>query len=180
MNDGVWYTDAHHRHANTETIVGQATLATGAHPSEHGMIGNAWFNRVEKRLGYNIEDSDYPMLAVPGFAGEVDQVDPTQAAAATAGRSPVNLLATTFGDELRNANDGRSKIFSISEKDRSSVAMGGHAGKAFWMSTATGAFETSPFYYNAYPDWALDWNAAHRADAMFGDVWARSARALHT
>jgi hypothetical protein len=124
MNDGVWYADAHHRHADTETIVGHATLATGAHPSEHGMIGNAWFNRVEKRLGCNIEDSDYPMLAVPGFAGEVDQVDPTQAAAATAGRSPVNLLATTFGVELRKANDGQSKIFSISGKDRSSVAMG--------------------------------------------------------
>ena len=42
------------------------TLATGAHPSEHGMIGNAWFNRVEGRLGYNIEDPDHPMLPVPG------------------------------------------------------------------------------------------------------------------
>ena len=44
--NGVWYTNAHHRHANTETIVGHTTLATGAHPSEHGMIGNAWFDRA--------------------------------------------------------------------------------------------------------------------------------------
>ena len=28
---GVWYTDAHHMHANTETIVGHTTLSTGAH-----------------------------------------------------------------------------------------------------------------------------------------------------
>ena len=40
MNNGVWYADAHHAHANTETIVGHTTLATGADPAVHGMIGN--------------------------------------------------------------------------------------------------------------------------------------------
>ncbi|MDH3334994.1 MAG: alkaline phosphatase family protein, partial [Gammaproteobacteria bacterium] len=29
---GIVYRNAHHAHANTETIVGHATLATGAHP----------------------------------------------------------------------------------------------------------------------------------------------------
>ncbi|CUH42625.1 alkaline phosphatase family protein [Ruegeria atlantica] len=171
MEGGVWYMDAHHRHANTETIVGHATLATGADPSEHGMIGNAWFNRAEERLGYNIEDPDYPMLPVPGFGGDVDQVDPTQAAAATSGRSPVNLMATTFGDELSKSNGGRSKVFSVSGKDRSAVAMAGHAGKAFWVSAATGAFETSTFYYDAYPDWVLDWNSERPADAKIESEW---------
>lgn len=37
---GTVYLDAHHRHANTETIVGHTTLTTGADPSAHGMIGN--------------------------------------------------------------------------------------------------------------------------------------------
>lgn len=41
---GIVYENAHHRHANTETVVGHATLATGADPSEHGMIGNLWFD----------------------------------------------------------------------------------------------------------------------------------------
>src|SRR5210317_166343 len=41
-DQGVVYNNAHHAHANTETIVGHVTLATGAHPSEHGMIGNIW------------------------------------------------------------------------------------------------------------------------------------------
>ena len=171
MDNGVWYTDAHHPHANTETIVGHATLATGAYPSEHGMIGNAWYNRDEERLGYNIEDEDYPMLPVAGADGEVDQVDPTQAAAGTAGRSPVNLLATTFGDELTKSNAGKSRVFSVSGKDRSAVAMAGHSGKAFWFSAATGAFETSSYYYDAYPDWANSWNAARPADALSGGIW---------
>lgn len=40
MNQGVWYADAHHAHANTETIVGHTTLATGADPATHGMISS--------------------------------------------------------------------------------------------------------------------------------------------
>ncbi len=45
LQKGAVYTNAHYQHANTETIVGHATLATGAFPSEHGMIGNVWFDR---------------------------------------------------------------------------------------------------------------------------------------
>lgn len=41
MEGGVWYTNVHHAQANTETIVGHTTLATCAHPSEHGMIVNS-------------------------------------------------------------------------------------------------------------------------------------------
>ena len=37
---GTVYTDAHHTHANTETVVGHTTLATGATPAVHGMIAN--------------------------------------------------------------------------------------------------------------------------------------------
>lgn len=171
IESGVWYTDAHHRHANTETIVGHATLATGAHPSVHGMIGNAWFNRSDGRLGYNIEDPDFALLPVPGFEGEVNQVDPSQAAAESNGRSPVNILVTTFGDELWKSNNGRSKIIGVSGKDRSAVAMAGHVGDAYWMSSSTGAFETSTYYHDAYPQWVIDWNNQHQADAMIGAHW---------
>ncbi len=43
MGDGVNFANAHYQHANTETIVGHVSLATGAVPAEHGMIGNAVF-----------------------------------------------------------------------------------------------------------------------------------------
>ena len=45
LEQGTAYMDAHHAHANTETIVGHTTLATGTFPSQHGMIGNVWFDR---------------------------------------------------------------------------------------------------------------------------------------
>jgi hypothetical protein len=60
LEQGVVYANAQHAHANTETIVGHATLATGAHPSAHGLIGNVWFDRASGRLTYNIEDPPIP------------------------------------------------------------------------------------------------------------------------
>ena len=45
MKNGAVYTNAHYQHANTETIVGHATLATGTYPSQHGMVGNVIYDR---------------------------------------------------------------------------------------------------------------------------------------
>ena len=64
LEGGTVYEDAHHRHANTETVVGHATLATGADPSAHGMIGNVWMDRSAGVLTYNIEDPDYHLLSM--------------------------------------------------------------------------------------------------------------------
>ena len=60
--NGVVFRNAHHAHANTETIVGHTTLATGAHPSGHGMVGNIWFDRETGSTTYNVEDPDYRLL----------------------------------------------------------------------------------------------------------------------
>ena len=62
MKQGVVFKNAHHQHANTETIVGHTSLATGALPSVHGMIGNVWFDNKLGRLVYNIEDGQYPFI----------------------------------------------------------------------------------------------------------------------
>ena len=58
MNHGTFYIDAHHRHANTETVVGHTTLATGTDPAIHGMVANNWLNRTTGLLNYNVQDSD--------------------------------------------------------------------------------------------------------------------------
>jgi predicted AlkP superfamily pyrophosphatase or phosphodiesterase len=44
LDNGAVFANSHYQHANTETIVGHATLATGAHPSVHGMTGNVWYD----------------------------------------------------------------------------------------------------------------------------------------
>ncbi len=158
LQQGVVYLDAHHAHANTETIVGHATLATGAHPAAHGMIGNVWFDRDQGRLVYNIEDKDFAILSADAGVDQDTEIDPTQKAAGTDGRSPRAIMTSTFSDELAIVYRERAKIFAVSVKDRGAVSMAGHAGKAFWFSKKSGEFVTSSYYYDAYPDWVADWN----------------------
>ncbi len=156
--NGIVYENAHHRHANTETVVGHTTLATGADPADHGMIGNIWYDKELGRVVYNIEDDRYSLV---GEGGDVDkdiEMDPTQKVAGTDGRSPAAILTTTFSDELALSTNGKAKIFAVSVKDRGAVPMAGHSGKAFWFSKTKGEFVTSTYYYDEYPEWVNEWN----------------------
>jgi len=171
LDSGVVYGDAHHAHSNTETIVGHTTLATGAHPAAHGLVGNVWFDRVQDRMVYNIEDARYPLLTAGADVDQKTEIDPTQRAARSEGRSPASILVSTFGDELAVHTAGRAKIFAVSVKDRGAVAMAGHAGKAFWFSKAKGEFVTSRFYYAAYPEWVAAFNATRPAQRYADTSW---------
>ena len=172
MEHGIWFADAHHAHANTETIVGHTTLATGADPSVHGMIGNVWLDRQTGALTYNIEDPRYHMLTAGAGVNKATEIDPTQKVASTDGRSPTAILVSTFSDELAIHTAGRAKIFGISVKDRGAVSMAGHAGKAFWFSKATGEFVTSSYYYDRYPAWVTAWNNQKLASTYSDKSWA--------
>jgi predicted AlkP superfamily pyrophosphatase or phosphodiesterase len=168
---GTVYADAHHSHANTETIVGHATLATGAYPAAHGMIGNTWLDRETGEVTYGIEDSRYRLLTAGADVDQQAEIDPTQRAARSEGRSPAAIMVSTFSDELASHTAGRAKVFAVSVKDRGAVSMAGHAGKAFWFSKALGEFVTSSYYYDRYPAWVERWNEQRLPFAHAGQSW---------
>jgi len=165
---GIWYTNAHYGHSNTETVVGHTTLATGADPAVHGMISNVWFDREIKKLVYNIEDSRYHILSENADIDEDTEIDASQKLASTDGRSPANIMVTTFSDELALFTHKKAKIFGVSVKDRGAVTLAGHAGKAFWFSKKSGEFITSSYYYDKYPSWVKEWNSAKIPAKNFG------------
>jgi len=169
--EGIWYTNARYEHANTETIVGHTSLATGTVPAAHGMVGNVWFDRKQGRLVYNIEDPAYHLLVAGADVDASSEIDPTQRAAKVEGRSPNNILTSTFSDELAVHFAGQAKIFAVSVKDRGAVPMAGHAGKAFWFSKAKGDFVTSSFYYDKNPAWVDEWNSQKPAHEFSGQAW---------
>jgi predicted AlkP superfamily pyrophosphatase or phosphodiesterase len=171
MEQGIYYNSARYEHANTETIVGHASLATGSVPAAHGMVGNVWFDREQGRMLYNIEDADYRLLTAGAGVDQATEIDPTQRAAKADGRSPAAILSSTFSDELAVHTNGQAKIFGVSVKDRGAVSLAGHAGKAFWFSKASGEFVTSSYYYDRYPEWVLAWNATDFAAAYAGKAW---------
>jgi predicted AlkP superfamily pyrophosphatase or phosphodiesterase len=169
--NGVVYRNAHHAHANTETIVGHATLATGAHPSGHGMVGNLWFDRETGYMTYNVEDPNYRLLTEGADVDAAAEIDPTQRAARSEGRSPAAILVSTFSDELRSNTGGRSKVIGVSVKDRGAISMAGHTGTAYWFSKAGGEFVTSTYYLDQYPDWVTKFNAKQPAQQFANKSW---------
>ena len=168
---GIVYENAQHGHANTETVVGHATLATGAYPADHGMVGNIWYDKELKRLVYNIEDSRYTLTGKGGDVDKSTEVDGTQKVALSDGRSPSNMLVTSFSDELNMSTWGKSKVFGVSVKDRGAVTLAGHAGKAFWFSKSSGKFISSTYYYDEYPKWVEAWNNQKHATKYAGTSW---------
>jgi predicted AlkP superfamily pyrophosphatase or phosphodiesterase len=172
LDSGAVFTDAHHEHANTETIVGHVTLATGAHPSDHGMVGNVWFDREAGELAYNIEDPESPILPTRVETVQGEQLDPAQKLSRTQGRSPRAILAATLGDTLAAFTAGRARVFAVGGKDRSAVSMAGQVGQAYWYSTDTADFVTSRYYGESYPDWVVEWNAGRPAASQAGGTWS--------
>jgi predicted AlkP superfamily pyrophosphatase or phosphodiesterase len=169
--NGIVYRNAHHAHANTETIVGHTTLATGAHPSAHGMVGNLWFDRETGYVTYNVEDPSYKLLTEGAGVDADDEIDPTQRAARSDGRSPAAILVTTFADELRSYTGGNAKAIGVSVKDRGAISMAGHSGTAYWFSKAGSEFVTSTYYLNEYPEWVNAFNAQKPARQFANTSW---------
>jgi arylsulfatase A-like enzyme len=171
LEKGVWYTNAQYRHANTETIVGHTSLATGTVPAMHGMIGNVWLDRDEGALHYNVEDGRYALLSEDAGVDRSSELDPTQRLAKTEGRSPAAIATSTFSDELASRYGDRAKVFAVSVKDRGAIPLAGSGGKAFWFSKAAGEFVTSTYYYDRYPEWVTDWNRQGKPKQYAAKSW---------
>jgi len=153
MEQGTHYRNAHFQHADTETPVGHAALFTGTWPAHNGIVAGNWYDMDKGRVIYNCEDDRYPMIGQELVQGK--------------GRAPTNLLSSTIGDELVIATNSRSRMFSVSIKDRGAILPGGHTGKAFWYSKSDGSFVSSTYYSDQYPDWVKQWNAKKSADRYF-------------
>jgi predicted AlkP superfamily pyrophosphatase or phosphodiesterase len=153
LEHGAWYAAASHPHSHTETVVGHTTLATGAYPSRHGMIGNTWFDRATGMKQYCVEDDRYKLVGTD---------EP--------GASPTRILTTTFSDELAVNTASRSRIFAVSLKDRGAIPLAGHTGKAFWFSVENN-FVSSTYYFQSYPLWVTRFNGEHHADRWAGQTY---------
>jgi hypothetical protein len=133
------------------------------------MIGNIWFDQALGRTVYNIEDPRYTLVSAGADVDADTEIDPTQRAASSEGRSPSAIMVSTLSDELAVGTAGQAKIFGVSVKDRGAVSMAGHAGKAFWFSKQAGEFVSSTYYYDTYPDWVVEWNE-RGLPASYGDT----------
>jgi hypothetical protein len=167
--DGVWYSTVEIPYACTSTGPGHASLVTGAPPAVTGIIENEWWDRKAAARMYCCQPTR-PFELVP----------PPPAEAGKAGRgsdlgfSPERLLAETVGDKLKAVTGEKSRVFSLSIKDRTAVLMGGkHPDGAYCFDTRDGFFHTGAYYREQLHPWVSDFNSTRPADKWFSESWDR-------
>lgn len=159
MREGAFWTEANFDHVPTFTAPAHALFMTGASPSQTGIVANEWYERETGRKVKSItDDSTNKLGGKPGDKGY----------------SPRRLLCSTVGDELRLADNDRSKVIGVSAKDRSAILPAGRrANAAYWFSTDNGNIVSSTYYFDRLPDWVARFNDRHLANALFGARWDR-------
>lgn len=141
----------------TLTACGHSSVYTGSVPAINGIIGNNWFDPQLGRDVYCVEDKSVKTVGSSSNEGLM---------------SPKNLLVTTVTDELRMATNFRSKVISVSIKDRGAILPGGHtANGAYWYDDMTGSFISSTHYMQQLPAWVNDFNAQRLPNKYFEQDW---------
>lgn len=166
MREGAWFTDCYYDYANTKTAPGHATIGTGAYSNGHGIDSNEWWDTTRSwdQQVTSVQDEHYKLVDLPHDSIPANQPGaPSNAPTYVVGSSPLNLRATTFGDELRLATQGKARVFGVSLKDRASILPSGQAANAaYWLDHQSGIFTTSTYYMQHLPAWATAFNASGR------------------
>ena len=145
----------------TVTACGHAAVYTGSTPAIHGITGNSWFDNIQQRMVYCVEDNSVQAVGIENSsAGKM---------------SPLNVWTTTIGDELKLATNFKSKVYGVSLKDRGAIIPAGHsADGAFWYDSKSGNFISSTYYGKTLPLWLTNYNNAKKVDSFYKLGWSLS------
>ncbi|MGH7560462.1 MAG: alkaline phosphatase family protein [Gemmatimonadales bacterium] len=131
LDEGAVYLNGHQDHAITETAPGHSTLLSGRFPRNTGITRNL--------AGVNTPGA--PLVSGTG-----------------APASPSLFRGTTLVDWM-TAVDPRTKVLSVSFKDRGAILPIGRSKQEVYWWSASGFFTTSRWYRDALPDWVKQFNA---------------------
>jgi predicted AlkP superfamily pyrophosphatase or phosphodiesterase len=143
---GAWFSNAQIDYVPSITSVAHATIATGAHPSVHGIVANSLFDRVAAK-------------SIDSYAG----------------LSPRHLMALTVADVWNLHTDGRAVIVGQGSISRAALPMAGHGacqlnGRpviAVSYNLESGGWETNPECYRL-PDYLKNANSRTLWDGSDG------------
>jgi len=123
----------------------------------HGIVGNDWTDVASGKKVYCTEDSTVKTVGTTGKTGWM---------------SPKNLWTSTITDQLKMAQNYKSKTIAIALKDRGAILPGGHtANAAYWYDSKEGRWISSSFYFNELPSWVQSFNSEERALKYIQKGW---------
>lgn len=146
VDEGAFYRNGFQDHANTETAPGHASTLSGRFPYSTGIATNA----------AGVNTSAAPLVGSDGI-----------------GASPFRFQGTTLVDWM-TAHDPRTRVFSVSRKDRGAILPVGR-GKhpVYWYAPASGRFVTSTYYGDSLASWVSAFNAEERVVGRYaGKSWS--------
>jgi hypothetical protein len=139
------------------TACGHSTIYTGSVPAISGIAGNEWYEVLQRKDMYCVQDDSVSGVGTNSVAGKM---------------SPKNLMVTTISDELKLATNFRSKVIGISFKDRGAILPAGHsANAAYWYEPASGKFISSTWYMTSLPQWITEFNNKKLPDIYLKRGW---------
>lgn len=157
ISEGFNFKNTHFNYVPTYTAPGHASVFTGTTPQNHGIIGNGWYNKFEKKEVYNAGDESVESVGTTSNAGKM---------------SPHRMLSTTVADENRLFTQMRGKTIGIGLKDRGAILPAGHtANAAYWFQGRDeGKWISSTFYMKDLPKWVKDFNNSGQATSYI-KIW---------
>lgn len=155
INEGAHLKNMHYNYIPTYTGPGHASIYTGTTPDHHGIIANDWIERKTRTQVNCVGDA-----AVYGIGGS----------SLYGQSSPHRLNKKTITDMLKETYP-KSKVVSVSIKDRGAILPGGHQSDgSYWFDYNNGTFITSSFYREELPCWLKKFNKKNNARS-YAKVW---------
>ena len=141
--DGAVFTNGFQDHAITETAPGHAATMSGRFPVHTGIVANT----------AGVNDSTTTLLE-----------------SSAPGASPRRFRGTTLTDWLA-AKDPRTRVLSVSRKDRAAILPVGSSKRPVYWYGGNGNFTTSTYYAAALPAWVRAFNSRQIPASYAGKSW---------
>jgi predicted AlkP superfamily pyrophosphatase or phosphodiesterase len=142
-NGGAVFTNGFQDHAITETAPGHSAIMSGRYPVHTGISANT----------AGVNDTTVTLVDAIGL-----------------GASPFRFRGTTLTDWLI-AKDPRTRILSVSRKDRAAILPIGRSKQPVFWYAANGIFTTSTYYGSSLPEWVRVFNARRLPASYAGKAW---------
>lgn len=142
-DQGATWMRGRHDHAIAETAPGHASTMSGRFPVHTGIASNS----------QGVNTTAAPLIGSDDL-----------------GASPFRFLGTTLYDWMAAA-DPRTRVLSVSRKDRGAILPIGRAKADVYWYASNGVFTTSRYYRDTLPAWVRAFNAQRLPHAFAGRTW---------
>jgi predicted AlkP superfamily pyrophosphatase or phosphodiesterase len=157
INRGSYCENTSYNYLFSDIGVGSATIATGTNPAMHGIVAGSWYNNLRDEIVNYVYDSKVNTIGGEYEAGQY---------------SPHNLMTTTWADEVKIADNFKSKVISVCLDPAPAIFSSGHtADAAYWFDSKNGTWISSTFYLDSLPQWVVDFNDKDFANTYLENEW---------